>query len=349
MQNSGKKYDYLFLSGTPSFYKTNLFNEIGRSARVLVLYCGYFEGAVNSDVKQLEKGSFEYIFLHNGDIAKRNKVAVFMKLLHITGKISCRRIIHEGWYVPEYCLYAFLSPKSKNVTVCESTIFESNFSGIKSIIKKLIINRSSIALPSGYAHNAIFTKAEYKGVIKITGGVGIINKHGNKMGNTGRHSPIRYLYVGRLTECKNLSFLIDCFNKSGKPLTITGNGELMSELETKAKKNISFTGFIGNDRLPEIYTSHDVLLLPSKKETWGLVVEEAIYWGLPVIVSNHVGCSTDMVQNIRTGIIFDINNEDSFNNSIADMEANYERYKSNVDGYDLDAKDKKQVETYLSL
>lgn len=349
MQNSGKKYDYLFLSGTPSFYKTNLFNEIGKSAKVLVIYCGYFSGAVNSGTEQLRNSSFEYIFLHEGDMEKRSKIAVFFKLLRIMTRVSGRRIIHEGWYVPEYCMYAFISPKSKNVTVCESTIFESDMSGVKSLIKKLIINRSSVALPSGEAHKAIFTKIGYKGVIETTCGVGIINKTDAKRVTEKRHSPTRYLYVGRLTECKNLPFLIERFNKSGKPLTIAGDGEMKEELIAKSKENISFTGFIDNEMLPGIYLEHDVLILPSERETWGLVVEEAIYWGLPVIVSNRVGCGAEMVKNPETGVIFEFGSTASFDNAVTEMEDGYEKYKANVTGYDLDAKDKKQIDAYLSL
>ena len=46
------------------------------------------------------------------------------------------------------------------------------------------------------------------------------------------------------------------------------------------------------------------MILPSKFEPWGLVIEEAIYNGIPVISSNKVGCSQDLISNLKVGFVF---------------------------------------------
>ena len=343
-----KQYDIVYLTNTPSFYKINLCNEIGKRKKLLLVLYGYGEEAVNKILDNNISYNFEYRFLWNGDSAKRNKLRTFFNLWKLMRSISCKKILFSGWFVPEYNLYALISSKSKNSMLCESTIYESAISGIKGFIKKKIINRCSIALPSGIAHKAIFDSIGYKGKIKITGGVGIFNKAPRSIENMPKNFK-RFLYVGRLIECKNLRFLIERFNESGKSLTIAGKGPLEKELKELAKENIEFIGFIANEKLPEVYKAHDIFVLPSRTETWGLVVEEAIYWGLPVITSDCVGCSNEMVIEPNTGCTFKLDNKDDFERAIRQVEENYNIYRENALKYDFDIRDKKQVETYTNL
>jgi len=58
------------------------------------------------------------------------------------------------------------------------------------------------------------------------------------------------------------------------------------------------------ERGPEFYALADVLVLPSFSEPWGLVVNEAMVCGLPVIVSNRAGASFDLVKNGKNGFTF---------------------------------------------
>ena len=146
-----------------------------------------------------------------------------------------------------------------------------------------------------------------------------------------------------------MRFLIERFNDNGKPLTIVGKGELEQELKTLAKENINFRGFIENDKLPEVYKEHDIFILPSRSETWGLVVEEAIYWGLPVVVSDRVGCSNEMVNTPQTGVTFELDNIDSFNSAINDIEQNYKQYRDNAIAFDFEERDKKQIDCFTNL
>ena len=271
-----------------------------------------------------------------------------IKLVKLLSKIRYNKLLFSGWFVPEYSIYAFISPKSKNCMLCESTIYESNITGLRGFIKQAIINRCSSALPSGVAHKAIFDAMGFKGDIHITGGVGIFHKPERIVEKDKNSTEKRYLYVGRLIPCKNLEFLIERFNENGKPLTFVGKGELESKLKAMAKENISFMGFVENDKLPEVYKEHDVFILPSRSETWGLVVEESIYWGLPVITSDRVGCCNEMVIEPKTGVTFELDNKDSFNSAINNIEKNYKQYRDNALAFNFEERDKKQILCFLS-
>lgn len=338
----------VYLTNTPSFYKLNLCQEICRKGRtvLLVLY-GYGSEAVNSTLSNSNDWLFDFVFINNGDSNKRNKLITFLKLIKLISKIKYHRLIYSGWLALEYNVLAFFSSKKKNAMICESTIFDVSFVGLSGAIKKAIINRMSAVLPSGSPHDRLFQSIGFKGKRFITGSVGIFNKQPRE--EKPIHSPLRYIYVGRLINLKNVSMLVEIFNKNGKPLTIVGTGVLEEELRGKANSNITFTGFIDNSYLGAIYQSHDIFILPSYHEVWGLVVEEALYWGLPVIVSDRVGSGEDMVKDLNTGLIFKNNDREDLQRCIDQMELEYQQYASNVTKINWEQRESNQVKAYLDL
>lgn len=119
-------------------------------------------------------------------------------------------------------------------------------------------------------------------------------------------------YSGRLVDVKNVENVVRAIseiNNQKITLLITGDGVLRESLEKIAKEldvKIVITGFIDNqEKLFEHYYLSDIFILPSKYEPWGLVVNEAMFAGLPVLVSNVCGCSLDLVANDKNGYIID--------------------------------------------
>ena len=130
-------------------------------------------------------------------------------------------------------------------------------------------------------------------------------------------SPFIFLYVGRLIECKNIPLMINAFIKysslyNNSKLVIVGDGDLHNYLKNKYSNehNIIFKGKVFGDALIKEYKLGNILILPSKYEPWGLVVNEAMSAGLPVIVSDKVGARYDLVDNKNTGFVFKSESED---------------------------------------
>ncbi len=68
---------------------------------------------------------------------------------------------------------------------------------------------------------------------------------------------------------------------------------------------IHFAGFVSQKEISKYYTLADIFVLPSDiGETWGLVVNEAMNFGLPIIISDMVGCGPDLVKHGENGFIF---------------------------------------------
>jgi glycosyltransferase involved in cell wall biosynthesis len=135
-----------------------------------------------------------------------------------------------------------------------------------------------------------------------------------RQAGTYNRSPY-FLYVGRLAEEKNVSGLIGCYALyrlagGSWPLVIVGAGPLGQELKTQASftgfgQDIRFAGMKSSRELPEYYASAGCFILPSMREPWGLVVNEAMASGLPVIVSSRCGCVEDLVEDGANGFVFD--------------------------------------------
>jgi glycosyltransferase involved in cell wall biosynthesis len=139
-----------------------------------------------------------------------------------------------------------------------------------------------------------------------------------------RHSlPQRYfLYVGRLVRAKGVFDLMEAYARleddlrEGVGLVFVGDGadrsKLMQQAQRIAPGEIQFTGFIHRNELPAFYAASDALIFPTHSDTWGMVVNEAMACGLPVVVADVAGCAADLVQNgwngftVRSGNIGDL-------------------------------------------
>lgn len=69
-------------------------------------------------------------------------------------------------------------------------------------------------------------------------------------------------------------------------------------------ENVYFIGFIDQYDLSKIYSISNILILLSREEVWGLVVNEVLYSGIKVIVGNKCGCVPDLVDENNNGIVF---------------------------------------------
>lgn len=83
-------------------------------------------------------------------------------------------------------------------------------------------------------------------------------------------------------------------------IVIAGSGKMEAELKSLASElgldNVTFTGFLNQSELPRLYGASDVFVLPSENEPWGLIVNEVMCAGLPVVVGAGVGCVPDLVK-----------------------------------------------------
>jgi glycosyltransferase involved in cell wall biosynthesis len=141
------------------------------------------------------------------------------------------------------------------------------------------------------------------------------------------------LFVAKLIARKRPSDLIKALgNLSSKHsdavLLLVGSGEdeaSLRELADCSDVDVRFVGFKNQRELPSLYAASDVFVLPAEGEPWGLVVNEAMAAGLPVIVTDDVGAAPDLVTGKGTGLVYPTGDIASLGQALDDLLSSSER------------------------
>ncbi len=202
---------------------------------------------------------------------------------------------------------------------------------LKRFIKSIVIKNASFIMGNGDVSKQYFSELFSYPIERIynqyltvdTKRIGVLYKDREKYRRIYREklgikqNDKVLIYSGRLIDIKNVRIVIDAIAKLEKEnlvFLIIGGGILEDELKRYAEKlkvNMIITGFIPDqEEVFKHYFVGDAVILPSIVEPWGLVINEALAAGLPVIVSKHCGCANDLVLHGENGYLinpFDVN------------------------------------------
>jgi len=135
------------------------------------------------------------------------------------------------------------------------------------------------------------------------------------------------LFVGKLEPKKGPDLLLKAFlsdrHYEQMHLVYVGSGVLEKALREQSNQRIHFLGFQNQTAMPVVYRLGDIVVLPSRGpgETWGLVLNEAMACGRPVIASTRVGAAIDLVQQDKNGWLFDIDVADGLEQCLKSVQS----------------------------
>lgn len=206
----------------------------------------------------------------------------------------------------------------------DSTMVDNTPSGIKNAIKRMLVK-----LFSGYF---VYGKKAAEYVLSLGGDETKILVHKSAVVDNNEIRAISmaqkveiplakmhyFVFAGRLISIKGVDVLLKAFHHFYKKhanwgLIIVGDGDRRKDMEAYCYENqlpVFFAGGKSWDKVPPYLGVSDVLLLPSDSEPWGLVVNEAMACGKPVIVSDKCGCACELAINQQTGYTFESGNAD---------------------------------------
>ncbi|KXA94417.1 hypothetical protein AKJ65_04455 [candidate division MSBL1 archaeon SCGC-AAA259E19] len=127
--------------------------------------------------------------------------------------------------------------------------------------------------------------------------------NGIDLGKPSRKEEDFILYVGRLVQTKGLDVLAEAMKEVDEKLLVCGKGPCSSEF--KSMENVKLLGFVSENKKNELLRKCKFLVLPSKKESFGIVLLEAMAVGKPVVAS-HVGGIPEVVED--AGLLVPPNN-----------------------------------------
>ena len=309
-------------------YKVALFNELSKlipNFKVIFVAEKEKRRDWNIDYKAI---NFSYCVLFQGSLDSINNFMIFKKTwekleeLRPDTAIICDYSNIFGWSA------LFWAKKNRNNLIfwLASTINDRKHFFPKKQIKHFFLKHFHLYLAPGEKTKQYLEFLSVDSSKIIITGYGVENdyylneykKYQNKI-NTDTLKNIgtahNFLFVGRLSPEKNIISMLQAFRTVSHldkswGLIILGNGEQKDEvnsyiLKNNLEKQVHMIGFVQQDEISKYYTISDVFILPSISEPWGLVVNEAMLFSMPVIVSNRCGCAPELVKEGVNGFSFD--------------------------------------------
>jgi glycosyltransferase involved in cell wall biosynthesis len=337
-------------------YKAIIFNELQKiisqnpDDKLLVVQIASVEKSrINLGNSDLSIHQYPYRLLHKGTLEEVGLWTRIFGVIKVIGEFKPTVVNLTGYYdLASWAILFFCKIKGiKTILSNESTASDHSRNSIKEFIKSLIIKQfdgffnfgtlskeyvlslggkpEQMLVNRNCVDNLALRKIYKKSVINR-----IIGQ--KRLGLSAKN----FIFVGRLIDFKNLFRFLEAFGIAQKTsnqdwgVIILGDGELKNDLQNfvfeKNIQKISFQQGVSWQQVPEYLALSNALVLPSHSEPWGLVVNEAMACGLPVLVSNKCGCAIDLVKNGENGFTFSPENLEELTNLLRNfMTMNEER------------------------
>lgn len=315
-----------------SHYKAALFSEMARQVHadeeILVLHIAQNHNKykslseVDSDYHQ-----YPYRVLFDTLLDKTNHFDAARGIIRVIKEYKPDVVNLTGYHVPSYwpAMARFIPAGVKFIISNESTYLDHQRTFWKEAWKSIVVRQGRGFFCFGEMSARYLQRLGAKPQRILTKHAAIVdNDRISAVAEAARPAreaersrqgfPARtLLFVGRLAPEKNLPMFLSVFQDLKKKypaetadwgVRLLGNGPLLENIATDYADIAAVLPAVEWHEVPKTLVLADALILPSISETWGLVVNEAMICGLPVLVSERCGCVPDLVHEGESGFTF---------------------------------------------
>lgn len=330
----------LFLTNVPSPYRVDFFNELGKYCDLAVLFETYVAKSRDSSWKTDNFINFTAFFLKGIKVGEAESFSLEV-LPHLSKKKY--DVIVVGMYSSPTGMMAIEYMKLRKIPFVISSDggLIKDDKGIKHKLKARYIGAASAWLSTGFATTEylchygackdqvyVYPFSSVKDEDILLEPVSQIEKDKLRCALGMKEQRI-ILSVGQfiyrkgydvlLKACKDVDENIGIYIIGGEPT------EEYLRLQKELKlTNVHFVGFMRKDQLSKYYRAADLFVLPTREDIWGLVVNEAMAYGLPVITTDKCVAGLEMVENGITGDIIPVESVEALSSKLTDRD-NYNR------------------------
>ncbi len=305
------------------------------------------------------------LFDNGSDSRSFKRPLLRKKMANALREVDPAVVMIPGWATPaslialEWCV----RNQRPAVVMSESNAFDVKRYALRELIKRIVVSLFSAGLAGGQLQreylmtlglprNRVFTG--YDVVDNEYFATNAVHVRENKAAfRRELNLPEKYfLASARFVPRKNLSTLIRAYSRYRQlagnrddgqrttengpwDLVLLGDGPLKADLcrlifDLRLHRHVHLPGFVQYRELPAYYALADVFVHASTTEQWGLVVNEAMATGLPVIVSKQCGCVPDLVAEGKNGFTFDPGSVKNLGKLMVDMSRLSERRREEM-------------------
>lgn len=308
----------LVISNIPSPYRIDFFNELGKYTDLTVVFEAKSANKIKFNLNIDGIKNFKAIFLKEGDIKER---VINWKVLKYVNKNDYDFIFVTSYsYATEMLALIYLKIKRIPYILEVDGGFIRSEIGLKKFIKTLLIsNAKAYFSPSDSTDNYLlhygaklnniyrypFTSLRNSDILVRTLDDALKQEVKNKL---GIDSDKVILSVGRYIYSKGFDVLLKaCANLSNDTsIYIVGDKpseEYLTLIEKFDLQNVHFIDFKSKDELADYYIAADIFVLPTREDIWGLVINEAMAKGLPVITTDKCVAGLELIEDGLNGYI----------------------------------------------
>ena len=323
----------LFLANVPSPYRVAFFDEMSRLCQLTVLYQLHASAERDKKWTAPQQGSYETVFLkgRSTDVDK----AICPGVLPWLTK-DWDAIIISGNSSPTELLAIFWC-KARRIPYCLEAdgAFVKNGGGPKEWLKAQSIRGARLYLSTcreldryylhyGATQEALrryhFSSLRESDILPAP-----ISPKEKQQYRKKLHIPEEkmILSIGQFIPRKGFDILLGAVNTLDKHIGVyIVGGEPTEEYMTYARENdltnVHFVGFKTKEQLEDYYLAADLFVLPTREDIWGLVVAEAMAYGLGVITTNRCNAGLELIKNGENGYLVPSENVHALRGAIVD-------------------------------
>ena len=326
----------VLITNIPAPYREKLHELIAKEYQnnYTVIYCA--ESEADRQWK-FELGNYKKIFL-----SKFNKTSIHnnRKIWGELNKLNPDVVITDGFYPT--MLYAFtwsLLRRKKHLVFTDGTLrSENRLTIIHKIVRKIVFSQTTAFIGVSEGSRALYKKYDIEKDRFFRSYLCVDNSQFVKLPFAEKEYDL--MFSGRFIDLKLPFFFIEIAKQVKERLgycrvLILGSGVLKEEIFLKLEEygiEYEYPGFVETNSLPGYFAKAKIFLFPTQNDTWGVVANEAMAAGLPVITCNDAGVAHDLVIHDQTGYVLPIN-KDIWSEKIVDILKDqnlYERLSANA-------------------
>lgn len=326
----------LFLSNVPSPYRVDFFNELGKYCDLTVVFEKKTSDERDESWKKYSFTNFKGVFLKGKSVSVDS--AFCPGIIKFVKDKSYKEIICTNFTTPTGMLAVqyMKTHKIPYYLECDGG-FPKNGKGFKERIKKHFISGAKGYFSTGKYCDDYYLAygAERSKLIRypftsvknsdVLGNCYSIEKKILLRQELNMVEDKIIVTVGQFVPRKGFDILLkaSCTLPENVGIYFIGGTPTQEYMDiVQNKTNIHFVGFKKTDELKKIYLAADFFVLPTREDIWGLVINEAMSYGLPVITSDKCGAGQELIKNGENGFIVPVDNiselEDRLNELLSD-------------------------------
>jgi glycosyltransferase involved in cell wall biosynthesis len=262
----------------------------------------------------------------------------------VLGQVLARRyraVFLEAWGTALLAAVGLTALAAGVPLVVSGDTWRGGGSGLVSLrrfLRQLLLRRAAATLPGGSRQRAFFVKEGARPdrvvVRQMTVDVESLQRLASELAPARDEIRVSFgvrpgvvvaLVVARLVPEKGIDLLLQAVGQvPGLHALVVGDGPNRDELELLGNDlgiahRVTWTGRLNQGDVVRAYVAADLFVLPSRFEPWGLVVNEAMACGLPVVVSSAAGCVDDLVAGKGSGTVVPAGDARSFAHALAGL------------------------------